>query len=113
MDTALSEVFVFKLFRAETATGTVTTPPIVITLNDFISKIQDKNGIIVFDVVGWNDATGHFTLWEKGNLSYVGANQEENNPLSPYYYVWMVEPRYDGTKMYLVETVEVRFWELK
>ena len=33
MDTALSEVFIFKLFRAETATGTVTTPPIVITLD--------------------------------------------------------------------------------
>ena len=33
MDTALSEVLVFKLFRAESATGTVTTPPIVITLD--------------------------------------------------------------------------------
>lgn len=33
MDTALSEVLVFKLFRAETATGTVTTPAIVITLH--------------------------------------------------------------------------------
>ena len=33
MDTTLSEVLVFKLFRTETATGTVTTPPIVITLD--------------------------------------------------------------------------------
>ena len=33
MDTALSEVLVFKLFWAETATGTVTTPPIVIALD--------------------------------------------------------------------------------
>ncbi len=32
MGTTLSEVLVFKLFRTETATGTVTTPPIVITL---------------------------------------------------------------------------------
>ncbi|AYH49216.1 hypothetical protein B6N31_16975 [Dickeya fangzhongdai] len=30
VDTALSEVLVFKLFRAETATGTVASPPIVI-----------------------------------------------------------------------------------
>ncbi len=30
VDTVLSEVFVFKLFRAETATGTVTSPAIVI-----------------------------------------------------------------------------------
>lgn len=33
MDTALSEVLVFKLFRTETATGAVTTPPIVIALD--------------------------------------------------------------------------------
>ena len=33
MDTALSEIFVFKLYRAETVTGTVTTPPVVITLD--------------------------------------------------------------------------------
>lgn len=33
MDTALSEVLVFKLFRADTATGTVSAPPIVIALD--------------------------------------------------------------------------------
>ena len=33
MDTALREVLVFKLFRTETATGTVTTPAIVIALD--------------------------------------------------------------------------------
>lgn len=33
MCTALSEALVFKLFRAETATGTVTSPPIVIALD--------------------------------------------------------------------------------
>ena len=33
MDTALSEVLVFKLFGTETATGTVAAPPIVITLD--------------------------------------------------------------------------------
>ena len=33
MDTRLSEILIFKLFRAEAATGTVTTPAIVITLD--------------------------------------------------------------------------------
>lgn len=33
MDTALSEILVFKLFRTETATDTVTTPAIVIALD--------------------------------------------------------------------------------
>ncbi|EFE23605.1 hypothetical protein EDWATA_01362 [Edwardsiella tarda ATCC 23685] len=42
MDTALSEVFFFKLFRAEIATGTVATPPIVITL-DIIKHRRQHN----------------------------------------------------------------------
>lgn len=33
MDTVLSELLIFKLFRAKSATGTVTTPPIVIALD--------------------------------------------------------------------------------
>ncbi|GJK88775.1 hypothetical protein TUM17567_50700 [Citrobacter amalonaticus] len=33
MDTRLSEILIFKLFRAEADTGTVTTPAIVIALN--------------------------------------------------------------------------------
>ncbi len=33
MDTLLSEILVFKLFRAKATTGTVTTPPIVIALD--------------------------------------------------------------------------------
>ena len=33
MDTRLSEILIFKLFRTETTTGTVTTPAIVITLD--------------------------------------------------------------------------------
>jgi hypothetical protein len=33
VDTALSEVLVFKLFRAKTATGAVTPPSVVVTLD--------------------------------------------------------------------------------
>ena len=39
MDTALSEILVFKLFRAESATGAVTSPAIVITL-DIIKHLR-------------------------------------------------------------------------
>ncbi len=28
------------------------------------TKFLNKTGIITFDVVGWEDATGHFTLWD-------------------------------------------------
>jgi len=48
-------------------------------------------------------------------LLYVGSNQNENDPTSAAYYVWHVEPRYNGIKdeMYLIETTAVYFWELK
>ncbi|ELY6204107.1 T6SS effector amidase Tae4 family protein [Cronobacter malonaticus] len=83
--------------------------------NNFLSKINNKAGIIVFDVIGWGDATGHFTLWNKGKLLYVGGVPEENDPTSAAYYVWHLEPRYDAYKheMYLVETTAAFFWELK
>ncbi|HEX5752995.1 MAG TPA: type VI secretion system amidase effector protein Tae4 [Archangium sp.] len=78
-----------------------------------LSKISNKNGIVVFNVTGWSDATGHFTLWEGAtqNLLYVGANTAEKNPTSPEYYFWLVKPSDDGKK--LVETTSVSFWELK
>ncbi|EBS7636603.1 hypothetical protein CDR68_23200 [Salmonella enterica] len=84
-------------------------------IDNFISKIEDKTGIIVFDVDGWSDATGHFTLWDKGDLLYVGANQNEKDPTSAAFYVWLVEPRYNKAKdeMHLIQTTSVIFWELK
>ncbi|MGZ3457231.1 MAG: type VI secretion system amidase effector protein Tae4 [Archangium sp.] len=80
-----------------------------------LSKITDKNGIVVFTVKGWSDASGHFTLWEGAtqNLLYVGANAAEKEPASPEYYFWLVKPVYDGKKWSLVETTSVSFWELK
>lgn len=83
--------------------------------NNFVSRIKDKTGIIAFEVDGWGNATGHFTLWDKGNLLYVGSNKNENDPTSAAYYVWHVEPRYDGLKdqMYLIQTTSIAFWELK
>ena len=61
MDTVLSEIMVFKLFRAETATGTVTTPAIVITL-DIIKhrRPHDFPADKVFPV-----ETSTFSEWKK------------------------------------------------
>ncbi|WP_425605493.1 T6SS effector amidase Tae4 family protein [Pseudoxanthomonas putridarboris] len=63
-----------------------------------LSQIKGKNGIVMFSVKGWSDATGHFTLWEGAtqNLLYVGANANEKSPQSPEYYFWLVKPSYDG-----------------
>src|SRR5690606_30759545 len=83
--------------------------------NNILSKIRSKNGIIAFDVSGWGDASGHFTLWEGSTekLFYVGADSREKDKNSPLYYFWYVSPTYDGTRYRVVQTTAVSFWELK
>lgn len=42
------------------------------------SKILNQKGIIAFDVTGWSDASGHFTLWNGTNLLYAGSHDYFN-----------------------------------
>ncbi len=39
-------------------------PPTVTGTGAEVAKFQGKKGIIMFDVRGWSDATGHFDLWD-------------------------------------------------
>lgn len=77
---------------------------------DFIKEISSKKGIVVFEVIGWEDATGHFTLWDGKDLVYVGEG-EHNNPKSWEYYFWLL--RTLVTDKVLAQTNRVLFWELK
>lgn len=65
---------------------------------EVLPKLVGKKGIIVFDVTGWNNATGHFTLWDGKKLLYA---PEHDNPLSLKYYFWFEQ------------TTRIIFWELK
>lgn len=38
------------------------------------SFILNKTGVIVFDVTGWKDASGHFSLWDGQNVVYAGGH---------------------------------------
>lgn len=69
-----------------------------------IDKFIHKKGIIMFDVTGWGNATGHFTLWDGSHLIYPG-DPEHDNPQSIYYYFNM--------KYNKVRTTKVHLWELK
>jgi RHS repeat-associated protein len=40
---------------------------IQVTDSDFDKKVKNAQGIIAFDVSGWNDASGHVTLWDGNN----------------------------------------------
>lgn len=76
-------------------------------------KLAGRNGIVVFDVTGWGNATGHFTLWNGVEMTLAYAAPHDN-PNNNEYYFWLTELRekQDGSE-YLVQVVSVKFWELK
>ncbi|MDD3005438.1 type VI secretion system amidase effector protein Tae4 [Flavobacterium sp.] len=74
-----------------------------------VEKFKNKKGIIVFDVSGWSNATGHFTLWDGTNLFYVGPNLSHNDPNSEYYYFSMNYITSNGTN---IKTTNIRLWEI-
>lgn len=42
-----------------------------------LNKISGKKGIVVFEVAGWSNASGHFTLWNGSCLLYA---PDHDNP---------------------------------
>lgn len=77
------------------------------------TTLANKNGIIVFVVKGWGNATGHFTLWDgtTKTLAFAGTHGDQSQDT---YYPWLTEVRKDllGKKT-VVQVSEIRFWELK
>lgn len=70
-------------------------PQISESANDGVvdkSKFNGKNGIICFDVEGWKDASGHFTLWDGSSLLYGGEHDyfslNENGVRTTKGYLW-------------------------
>lgn len=39
---------------------------------EYKTKLKDRKGIIVFQVAGWSDATGHADLWDGGKCLWKG-----------------------------------------
>jgi hypothetical protein len=60
--------------------------------DEFINKIMNKKGFIVFIVKGWSNATGHITLWD-------GLNCEDETDYFDH------DPGVTNTN--------ILFWELK
>lgn len=76
-------------------------------------ELAGRKGIVVFDVSGWGNASGHFTLWDgvKKQLAYASGHDDST---TSQYYFWLTSlgQKKDGTK-FLIQVVEVKFWELK
>ncbi|RAJ17035.1 T6SS effector amidase Tae4 family protein [Olleya aquimaris] len=77
-----------------------------------MTEYKNKKGIIMFEVSGWGDATGHFTLWDGNNLIYPG-NPDHDNPNSELYYFKMKYDVNDNGKKKVVQTSRILLWELK
>jgi hypothetical protein len=77
------------------------------------SRLGSRKGIVVFEVSGWGDASGHFTLWN-GSTKKLAYAEGHDDPESNLYYFWLTsqKERADGTKI-LIQVVDVKFWELK
>jgi len=73
-------------------------------------QLAGRNGIVVFDVGGFGDASGHFTLWDgaEKKLLYAG---HYNNPEKSDYYFWLTKVNNKRTQ--LTQVVRISFWELK
>ena len=52
-----------KLIKSKFGTPTSTFNSSSTSMASVSNKLAGKTGIIVFDVSGWSDATGHVTLW--------------------------------------------------
>ncbi|MEC5396002.1 T6SS effector amidase Tae4 family protein [Bergeyella sp. RCAD1439] len=77
------------------------------------SKINIIRGIITFDVSGWSDATGHFTLWDGRHLIYPGGAEHDDPKSSKYYFHMFYPTKNKNGDLDLVQTNRIRIWELK
>lgn len=78
-----------------------------------VDKINEKTGIIVFEVSGWDDASGHFTLWDKNKMLYAPG---EDDTTTGNYYPWLIKhAAFSNLKKEWVipQTTTIKFWELK
>lgn len=73
-------------------------------------KIKEMNGIISFDVSGWGDASGHFTLWDGENETLLYATGARGDKEEPQYYYFSMH-YVDKNK--IIQTNRIRIWELK
>lgn len=81
------------------------------------NDIKNLKGIVVFDVSGWGDATGHFTLWNGSHLIYPGGTQHDDSTKDEYYFNMLYQSYYTNSIgrdiWYVVQTNRIRIWELK
>ncbi len=78
------------------------------------TELAKKNGIIVFRVKGWGDASGHFTLWDSSTKTLAFATGHDDNTKDSYYpWLTMVTINPKTLNTVVIQVAEIQFWELK
>ncbi|MCS4301887.1 T6SS effector amidase Tae4 family protein [Chryseobacterium sp. BIGb0232] len=77
------------------------------------TELRKTKGVIVFDVSGWDDATGHFTLWDTQHLIYPGDAQHDDPTNAKYYFSMLYLKINKKNELDFVQTNRIRVWELK
>ncbi|SUA36786.1 Uncharacterised protein [Neisseria zoodegmatis] len=72
-----------------------------------LAKIKGKTGIVMFEVEGWGNASGHFTLWDGSKMLYARGHESDDDS---EYYFWFA--RLSPNPNRPIQTVKVIFWEL-
>lgn len=67
----------------------------------------------MFKVSGWNNASGHFTLWDGNHLIYPGGAGHDDPTNVKYYFHMFYPARKENGDLNLVQTNRIRIWELK
>lgn len=76
------------------------------------TELGKKNGIIVFKVKGWGNASGHFTLWN-GSTKKLAFARDHDDPSKDSYYPWLTVVDDLFGSIIVVQVTEIQFWELK
>ena len=72
------------IFRVKVLTKYLTKKygqPIESDPSNYKEKLKGKKGIIIFQVLGWGDATGHADLWDGSNCLWKGYGDLSNEVL--------------------------------
>ena len=76
------------------------------------TKINNIKGIVVLEVTGWPDATGHFTLWDGTTRQLVYA-PDHDNPGNNSYYFWLTKLIESDKGTFVLQGTKIKFWGLK
>lgn len=73
--------YIFRVKMLVKYLSTHYSPPEMFPPSTYKDNLKDRKGIIVFEVSGWSDATGHADLWDGNDCLWQEYGGHSNNIL--------------------------------